>query len=122
MVISFPMFFGRPNENAREFLDTLKMFHLISSQDTNAVKLRAFPLVLREEAQAWYETLTVLMLWRIGISSFKLFQLGLGEGIPPREYGIFSSNINKWTSRDYSDYESNGPLANEKIAIGLRSF
>ena len=55
MAGSFPVFFGRHNENAREFLNTLEMAHLISGRDDEGVKLRAFLLVLKEEARAWYD-------------------------------------------------------------------
>ena len=55
MATSFPVFLGKHNKNAREFLDTLEMAHLISRRDDEGIKLRAFPLVLKEEARAWYD-------------------------------------------------------------------
>ena len=57
MAINFPIFCGRPQENANEFLDNLEMAHLISRRDALDVKLHAFPLVLREEACTWYAAL-----------------------------------------------------------------
>ncbi|MCO5607804.1 hypothetical protein L7F22_062005 [Adiantum nelumboides] len=39
------------------FLDNLEMAFLVSGRDDEATKLRAFPLVLREGAKAWYQTL-----------------------------------------------------------------
>ena len=57
MAINFPIFCGCPQENANEFLDNLEMAHLISGRDALDVKLRAFPLVLREEARTWYAAL-----------------------------------------------------------------
>ena len=80
MAISFPMFFGRPNEKAQEFLDTLEMAHLISGRDSNEVKLRAFPLVLREEARAWYDTLAANVVedWDILVRAFSI-RFGRGD-------------------------------------------
>ena len=49
--MAFPSFYGRENENASNFLDDLDMTFLVSGRDEDAVKLRAFPLVLREEAK-----------------------------------------------------------------------
>ena len=57
MAVSFPVFHGWARENASEFLDNLEMAHLISGRDTNKIKLRDFPLVLKEEAQTWYDNL-----------------------------------------------------------------
>ncbi|MCO5547161.1 hypothetical protein L7F22_000604 [Adiantum nelumboides] len=39
------------------FLDNLEMAFLVSGRDDEATKLRAFPLVLREGAKTWYQTL-----------------------------------------------------------------
>ena len=57
MAINFPIFCGRPQENANEFLDNLEMAHLISGRDAIYVKLHAFPLVVREESHTWYAAL-----------------------------------------------------------------
>ena len=57
MTMAFPKFFGRKNENARYFLDELEMAFLASEQDENKVNHRAFPLVLREEANVWFQGL-----------------------------------------------------------------
>ena len=51
---SFPYFYGRKFENASYFLDDLEMSFLISGRDEDHVKLRAFPLVLRDEAKTWF--------------------------------------------------------------------
>ena len=48
---SFPYFYGGKHEGASYFLDELEMAFLISRRDDDEVKLRAFPLVLREEAK-----------------------------------------------------------------------
>ena len=50
--MAFPSFYGRENENASNFLDNLEMDFLVSGRDEDAVKLKAFPLVLREEAKS----------------------------------------------------------------------
>ncbi|MCO5569836.1 hypothetical protein L7F22_023550 [Adiantum nelumboides] len=42
---------------APDFLDNLEMAFLVSGRDDEATKLRAFPLILREGAKAWYQTL-----------------------------------------------------------------
>ena len=52
--MAFPNFHGREKENASDFLDDLEMAFLVSGRDEDAVKLRAFPLVLREEAKNWF--------------------------------------------------------------------
>ena len=51
---SFPYFYGGNHEGAIYFLDELEMAFLISRRDDDEVKLRAFPLVLREEAKTWF--------------------------------------------------------------------
>ncbi|KAH7425235.1 hypothetical protein KP509_11G045600 [Ceratopteris richardii] len=58
MASIFPHFYGRFNEDAGEFLDNLEMAYLISGRDQETVKLRAFPLVLKEEARTWYNNLS----------------------------------------------------------------
>ncbi|MCO5598478.1 hypothetical protein L7F22_052575 [Adiantum nelumboides] len=47
----------RKGENASNFLDYLEMAFLISGRDSAKIKLRAFPLVLREEAKVWFQGL-----------------------------------------------------------------
>lgn len=55
--MAFPNFHGGQSENANNFLDDLEMAFLVSGRDTQEVKLRAFPLVLREDAKTWYQGL-----------------------------------------------------------------
>ena len=50
--MAFPSFHGREKKNASDFLDDLEMTFLVSGRDKDAVKLRAFPLVLREKAKS----------------------------------------------------------------------
>src|SRR5262249_20184910 len=54
--MSFPTFYGRPGENASDFLDNLEMSFIFSGRDDEVTKLRVFPLVLKEEAKEWYQT------------------------------------------------------------------
>ena len=54
---SFPYFYGRKHESASNFLDDLEMAFLVSGRDDDEVKLRAFPLVLRDEAKTWFQGL-----------------------------------------------------------------
>ena len=53
--MAFPNFHGRRSENASNFLDDLEMAFLVSGRDSEEIKLRAFPLVLCDEAKAWYQ-------------------------------------------------------------------
>ena len=55
--MAFPSFYGRENENASNFLDNLEIAFLVSRRDEDAVKLRAFPLVLQKEAKCWFADL-----------------------------------------------------------------
>ncbi|MCO5547251.1 hypothetical protein L7F22_000696 [Adiantum nelumboides] len=57
MAVSFPTFYGCHDENARDFMDSLEMAHLMVERDQEEVKLRAFPLVLKGEARVWYDAL-----------------------------------------------------------------
>ena len=55
--MSFPSFHGKNYENASYFLDDLEMAFLASGRDEDEVKLRAFPLVLKDEAKTWFQGL-----------------------------------------------------------------
>ncbi|MCO5552923.1 hypothetical protein L7F22_006442 [Adiantum nelumboides] len=57
MAVSFPTFYGHHDENARDFMDSLEMAHLMAGRDQEEVKLRAFPLVLKGKARVWYDAL-----------------------------------------------------------------
>ena len=48
-MLAFPNFYRGKHENASYFLDDLEMALLASGRDENEVKLKAFPLVLKEE-------------------------------------------------------------------------
>ena len=56
-MMSFPNFHGSKYENASYFLDDLKMAFLASGWDEDEVKLRAFPIVMRDEAKTWFQGL-----------------------------------------------------------------
>ena len=56
--MSFPNFHDRNYENASYFLDDLEMAFLAWGRDEDEVKLRAFPLVMRDEAKTWFLGLT----------------------------------------------------------------
>ena len=53
--MAFPSFYGRKCENARFFLDDLEMAFLASRRDKKEIKLRSFPLVLRDKAKIWFQ-------------------------------------------------------------------
>ena len=52
--MSFPSFHNKNYENASYFLDDLEMAFLALGRDEDEVKLRAFPLVMRDEAKTWF--------------------------------------------------------------------
>ena len=56
-MLAFPNFYERKYKNASYFLDDLEMALLASGQDENKVKLRDFPLVLKDEAKIWFQGL-----------------------------------------------------------------
>ena len=57
-MMTFPSFHGKNYENASYFLDNLEMAFLASRRDQDEVKLKAFPLVMRDEAKVWFQQLT----------------------------------------------------------------
>ena len=58
-MMSFFSFHGKNYENASYFLDELEMAFLASGRDADKVKLRGFPLVMRDKAKVWFQGLTV---------------------------------------------------------------
>ena len=56
-MMSFPSFHGKNYENVGYFLDDLEMAFLASGRDEDEVNLRAFPLVMRDEAKFWFQGL-----------------------------------------------------------------
>ena len=57
-MMTFPSFQGKNYENASYFLDDLEMAFLASGRDEDDIKLRAFPLVMRDEAKLWFQGMT----------------------------------------------------------------
>ena len=57
-MMTFPSFHGKNYENASYFLNDLEMAFLALGQDEDEVKLRDFPLVMRDEAKVWFQGLT----------------------------------------------------------------
>ena len=55
MMSFLPSFHDKNYENASYFLDDLEMAFLISGRDEDEVKLRAFPLVLKDEAKTSFK-------------------------------------------------------------------
>ena len=55
--MTFPSFHSKNYKNANYFLDDLEMAFLASGLDEDVVKLRAFPLVIRDEAKVWFQGL-----------------------------------------------------------------
>ena len=52
--MALPNFYGVKYENAHNFVDDLEMDFLVFGRDDEGVKLRAFPLVLRDDAKTWF--------------------------------------------------------------------
>ncbi|MCO5548816.1 hypothetical protein L7F22_002278 [Adiantum nelumboides] len=55
--MSFPTFNGAAGEDAQEFLDNLEIACLVIGRDDDATRLRVFPLLMKAEAKAWFNTL-----------------------------------------------------------------
>ena len=56
--MSFPNFHNNKYKNASYFIDDLEMAFLTSGRDEDEVKLRVFPLIMRDEAKNWFQGLT----------------------------------------------------------------
>ena len=57
--MTYPTFYGKSGEDAHNFLDELELTLLMSGQHQDEIKLKAFSLVLKEEARSWYTTLSM---------------------------------------------------------------
>ncbi|MCO5590748.1 hypothetical protein L7F22_044723 [Adiantum nelumboides] len=87
--MAFPNFHGKKGENARNFLDDLEMAFLVSRRDSAKIKLRAFPLVLREKAKRFHDDNNPEEIWR------KLSQL---QQASPYAYPAYEARFLKlWT-------------------------
>lgn len=103
--MAFPSFHGKENENASNFLDDLEMAFLVSGRDEDAVKLRAFPLVLREEAKTWFSGLPIerKRSWDVLKESF---MLKYGAGNNPEELWQKLSSLRQVALDSYQAYET----------------
>ena len=105
MVVNFPIFYGRPQEKANEFLDNLEMAHLISGRDVIDVKVHAFPLVLREEARTWYVALpqNVRENWDALV---RAFSTRFGTGDTPKGMWQLLLQHQQTSLFDFPNYET----------------
>ena len=55
--MAYPTFYGSKSESAGNFLDDLEMAFIIAGRDHEEVKVRAFPLVLKDTAKTWFQGL-----------------------------------------------------------------
>ena len=52
--MAFPNFHGLKEEGAEDFYDNNKLACITSRNDTNEMRLRAFPLIMKGEAKVWF--------------------------------------------------------------------
>ncbi|MCO5547440.1 hypothetical protein L7F22_000889 [Adiantum nelumboides] len=103
--MAFPNFFGKQYESASNFLDDLEMAFLVSRRDEEEVKLRAFPLVLKDSAKNWFQNLEPgrKTNWETLKETFLLKYGGLDN---PEHLWHRISSLHQATSRTYLTYES----------------
>ncbi|MCO5565088.1 hypothetical protein L7F22_018759 [Adiantum nelumboides] len=101
----FPNFHGRKGENAGNFLDDLEMAFLVSGREDEEIKLRAFPLVLREEAKVWFQDLDMGKQgnWEALKRAFLLRYSGDNN---PKEIWRKLSKLQQASPDSYSEYET----------------
>ncbi|MCO5555167.1 hypothetical protein L7F22_008710 [Adiantum nelumboides] len=101
----FPNFHGRRGENAGNFLDDLEMAFLVSRREDEEIKLRAFPLVLREEAKMWFQDLDMGKQgnWEALKRAFLLRYSGDNN---PEEIWRKLSKLQQASPDSYSEYET----------------
>ncbi|MCO5603881.1 hypothetical protein L7F22_058035 [Adiantum nelumboides] len=104
--MAFPNFHGRRGENAGNFLDDLEMAFLVSGREDEEIKLRAFPLVLREEAKVWFEDLDMGKQgnWEALKRAF-LLRYSSGDN-NPEEIWRKLSKLQQASPDSYSEYET----------------
>ncbi|MCO5592233.1 hypothetical protein L7F22_046231 [Adiantum nelumboides] len=119
MAISFPTFYGHHDENARDFMDSLEMAHLMVGRDQEEVKLRAFPLVLKGEARVWYDTLAPpsKATWPI---LYGAFLNKYGQGNTPENLWKQLLQHRQGSLGDYNTYESKFTNLWERWAASLQ--
>ncbi|MCO5607437.1 hypothetical protein L7F22_061633 [Adiantum nelumboides] len=103
--MAFPNFHGRRGENAGNFLDDLEMAFLVSGREDEEIKLRAFPLVLREEAKVWFQDLDMGKQgnWETLKGAFLLRYSGDNN---PEEIWRKLSKLQQASPDSYSEYET----------------
>ncbi|MCO5587097.1 hypothetical protein L7F22_041043 [Adiantum nelumboides] len=104
--MAFSNFHGRRGENAGNFLDDLEMAFLVSGREDEEIKLRAFPLVLCEEAKVWFQDLDMGKQgnWETLKRAFLLRYSGDNN---PEEIWRKLSKLQQQASPDsYSEYET----------------
>ncbi|MCO5549191.1 hypothetical protein L7F22_002657 [Adiantum nelumboides] len=103
--MAFPNFFGKQYESASNFLDDLEMAFLVSGRDEEEVKLRAFPLVLKDSAKNWFQNLEPgrKANWETLKETFLSKYGGLDN---PEHLWHRISSLHQATSRTYLTYES----------------
>ncbi|MCO5571669.1 hypothetical protein L7F22_025416 [Adiantum nelumboides] len=103
--MAFSNFFGKQYESASNFLDDLEMAFLVSGRDEEEVKLRAFPLVLKDSAKNWFQNLEPgrKTNWETLKETFLSKYGGLDN---PEHLWHRISSLHQATSRTYLTYES----------------
>ncbi|MCO5604752.1 hypothetical protein L7F22_058922 [Adiantum nelumboides] len=103
--MAFPNFFGKQYESASNFLDDLEMAFLVFGRDEEEVKLRAFPLVLKDSAKNWFQNLEPRRKtnWETVKETFLSKYGGLDN---PEHLWHRISSLHQATSRTYLTYES----------------
>ncbi|MCO5552684.1 hypothetical protein L7F22_006201 [Adiantum nelumboides] len=103
--MAFPNFFGKQYESASNFLDDLEMAFLVSGRDEEEVKLRAFPLVLKDSAKNWFQNLEPgrKTNWETLKETFLSKYGGLDN---PEHLWHRISSLHQATSRTYLTYKS----------------
>ncbi|MCO5552640.1 hypothetical protein L7F22_006155 [Adiantum nelumboides] len=103
--MAFLNFFGKQYESACNFLDDLEMAFLVSGRDEEEVKLRAFPLVLKDSAKNWFQNVEPgrKTNWETLKETFLSKYGGLDN---PEHLWHRISSLHQATSRTYLTYES----------------
>ncbi|MCO5587348.1 hypothetical protein L7F22_041297 [Adiantum nelumboides] len=119
MAVSFPTFYGHHDENARDFMDSLEMAHLMAGRDQEEVKLRAFPLVLKGEARVWYDSLAPpsKATWP---TLYGAFLNKYGQGDTPENLWKQLLQHRQGSLGDYNTYESKFTNLWERWAASLQ--
>ncbi|MCO5597841.1 hypothetical protein L7F22_051925 [Adiantum nelumboides] len=103
--MAFSNFCGKQYESASNFLDDLEMAFLVSGRDEEEVKLRAFPLVLKDSAKNWFQNLEPGR--KTNWETFKETFLSKYGGLDNSEHLWHRiSSLHQATSRTYLTYES----------------